>query len=52
MTMKYEKFWDYLIINEDGNIQGIDDNAPEKEKESYKKFLSLQNEAKKRNIKL
>lgn len=32
-------FWDYIITDDDGELKGIKNNAPEEAKEAYKKYL-------------
>lgn len=45
-------FWDYLIFNDWGLIEGIRDDAPESAKIEYEKFVVEQAEAKQQGCKI
>lgn len=32
-------FWDYITLNDDGEMNGITEDAPEEIKKSYEKYL-------------
>ena len=56
MTMLKPSFWEYLIIdtNRQGPtcITGIREDAPEQEKEKYKKWMEMREKKRKQGIKL
>ena len=53
MTIKYQKFWDWLEFEEDScGIKGIRKDAPRQMKLDYEAYLKLEKKAKKQNIKL
>ena len=39
-TMEKPVFWDFLLHNDDGEICGIADDAPEFAKKSYAEYLA------------
>lgn len=41
---KLPSFWKYLVLNDDGEIQGIAENAPEKEKIKYEEWKKKKQE--------
>ena len=45
-------FWKYLKYDEKCVCHGIDEKAPESAKKAYENYLKMQEEAKKKGIKL
>lgn len=53
MTIGYQRFWDWLEIDEEeGTIIGIRKDAPQQMKIDYKNYLKMVDDANKQNIKL
>ena len=48
----YRKFWDYVIISEDGELLGLKDPSPEEAIKEYELYLKEIEEAQKNLIKL
>ena len=45
-------FWEYLKYDDKCNCHGIDENAPESAKKAYEEYLKMQENARKKGIKL
>lgn len=51
MSIVEPSFWKYLTLDEDGCVNGIREDAPEEEKEAYKKYLERQEIKRQKGIK-
>jgi hypothetical protein len=50
-VQEYEKFWGYIVFNDD-RIVGIAQDAPKEIKEQYRKYLLREKELLKKHIKV
>lgn len=44
-------FWDYITTDDEGELNGIREDAPEDAKKAYEKYLEEKNKLKKEGIK-
>ncbi len=52
MTISKPIFWDYATFDNDGNLSGVKDDAPDEVKRDYQKFKKKEEKLKKRGIKI
>lgn len=50
MTISEPSFWEYLIINDDGEMIGIQDDIPENMKREFEAYIEMQKNARMDNI--
>lgn len=50
--MEYQEWFEYATFDEDGVVNGISPNAPDKIKKSYDDYLKEQKEANREGIRL
>ena len=51
MSIGKPRFWDYITVDKNGCINGIQNNAPEEAKKAYEEYLKEEEINKKKGIK-
>lgn len=46
------EFWDYITVDENGNMTGVQDNMPQSARPDYEAFLEEQRFAEEHNMKI
>ncbi len=51
-TQEKPLFWDYAIFNDDAELIGIEEDAPQEAVESYEEYLKMKKKAEEEGLKL
>ena len=52
MSIEEPSFWKYLVVNDEGIVEGISPDAPEKEIKAYEEFKEQERKLVEEGIKL